>query len=173
MNVKLIVCTFFAATLIAGTAHATDPIAELQQCASIASDSERLQCFDALSASFAASADQPSEAEATASDGMSASLGGSKFEDSPEMDNSIGGAKFEKQENGDEPLATGTVNFCQKSFDGKWLFIFEGGQIWKQVRSKKRNFKNCGFVANIGKDFFGYYLQPEGSDERTRIERLK
>ena len=160
-------------SLITAPAWAVTTEEAIQSCTTIANDGERLACYDAIGRSISQSDEPAVESNVAAKSGMDDTLGGKQFEKPKAMDESLGGARFEQQEQGDEPLSTGRVTFCQKSYDDKWLFVFEGGQVWKQVRVKKRKFKNCDFMANIGKDFFGYYLMPEGDDQKTRIERLK
>lgn len=161
---KLIAISFMSLGLTTAS-YGFDPVSEIENCSAIGDDQARLQCYDALGTALK-QAQAGGTVTAPASDVA-------ESESSTEMSDSLGGGRFASEAQGDEPLAEGRVTFCQKSYDGKWLFVFANGQIWKQVRTKKRRFKDCDFAATIEKDFFGYFLKPVDSSEKTRIERLK
>lgn len=62
---------------------------------------------------------------------------------------------------------------CRKDHSGKYYFVFENGQVWKQRDSSRLYFRDCDFEVTISKDFFGYKMQVEGDDRETRIGRVR
>jgi len=65
------------------------------------------------------------------------------------------------------------VTRCEKDARKKYYFVFENGQVWKQVSDKRLSYKQCDFEVTITKDFFGYKMQPDGEDRRVSIARVK
>ena len=65
------------------------------------------------------------------------------------------------------------VTDCRKDVSGKYFFVFENGQVWKQRDSSRLHFRDCAFEVTISKDFFGYKMQIEGDDRETRIGRVR
>jgi hypothetical protein len=84
----------------------------------------------------------------------------------------VGGQRFE--ENTDEKYLDHVVS-CDKNSEGKWVFTFKSGQVWKQVSSRRVVLDDdaCQFNATVSKDFFGYKMQIEGEKGKIRISRLK
>ncbi len=66
-----------------------------------------------------------------------------------------------------------TVTRCGESVDGRYLFYFENGQIWKQAKDNRLYFRDCQFDVTITKDFFGYKMQQAGEKKRIRIRRVR
>lgn len=66
------------------------------------------------------------------------------------------------------------VTKCRKSGgNNKYTFYLEDGQVWKQVSSKRLNFKDCNFGVSIHKDFFGYKMQLENSEKKFSVSRIR
>lgn len=63
------------------------------------------------------------------------------------------------------------ITSCQEGQRGGWYFIFDNGQIWKEVNNRNLRFKECDFQATIWKDVFGYKMQIEGEDRTIRVRR--
>lgn len=128
---------------------------QLQSCSLEAKDSERLACFDDLAKTNADETDSVSNEP-----------------DSLPMD--LGGGKFDK--NKKELLANkGQLASCKKSHDGRWIFYFESGQVWKQVAidNVKRRYKGCKYKVAIKKDGFGYKMHIDELSRKIRIKRLR
>ena len=66
----------------------------------------------------------------------------------------------------------GVLRDCHRSYSGAYLFYFEDGQIWKQVDTRRKRFKNCDWPVTIVKDGFGYKLLIN-ADTYVRVRRLK
>jgi len=128
-------------------------ISEINACALKTQDDERLACFDAVTKSFSAK----NNVENPKPYSLPETLGGRKFDDSKEIDQG----------------SRGLVKSCKKSYDGRWFFIFDNGQVWKQVDRSKRRFKECNFRVTIKKDSFGYKMFMNDGATKIRIKRHK
>jgi hypothetical protein len=126
----------------------------INSCSSIQKDDKRLRCYDSLSAEI--------EKQGAADPVL---------EQLPE---DIGGGKFDTSQR-EEDSSRGLVVSCKKSLDKKWFFIFDNGQVWKQVNADNRryNYKGCNFYVTVKKDGFGYKMQIDGKGREIRIKRNK
>jgi hypothetical protein len=153
------------------SANALDMVDEVQKCAAIETNDERLYCYDALSQTLVAAQSKNETVRQSVVQGTSAA------EESSDMSDSIGGSRFTSEEERQKSITQGRVTFCQLSYDKKYLFIFENGQIWKQVKDKRYRLKECGFDVTISKDFFGYFMEIQGEAAgktgKIRIKRIK
>jgi len=91
-------------------------------------------------------------------------------EQARELPKNLGGGKFDVREK-TQVQSVGAVKSCQKSQDGRWFYIFEDGQVWKQVDRVKRRYKDCKFNVTITKDGFGYKMQIADQSSTIRIRR--
>lgn len=128
---------------------------KVRTCSIKSTDKDRLQCFDSLAKMVVEIDDQ----EADKGDTLPGDLGGGKFE-----------------KNGKTPEENrGLVTSCKQSHDGRWFFIFENGQVWKQSNSDRRSrrYKNCNFPVTIKKDGFGYKMNIQELSRELRVRRIK
>ena len=164
---KKVSIVFFVSLLMCASASAnTDHLSfekELNKCALITGSSKRLVCFDLLvkrsSEIIAAEEKKKTVSAANKHESLTEDIGGARFRDS------------RKEDQG----RRGLVTRCQKSYDDRIFFIFDNGQIWKQVKPspRDRKLKDCNFNVTIRKDSFGYRLQKEGEKWSTRVIRHK
>ncbi|MFK8019743.1 MAG: hypothetical protein AB8B86_08245 [Pseudomonadales bacterium] len=63
------------------------------------------------------------------------------------------------------------VSSCQQAHDKQWFYIFENGQVWKQVDRRRRHYKECDFDVTLSKDAFGFVFRVNGEGPKTRIRR--
>lgn len=154
-------------------------IDQLKSCARIEQDANRITCYDQLGKSVLADETQPPvempstanqvqevedevgaerEAEVVTAEVLPDTLGGGNYTDKA-------GIKVESHR--------GRVTSCKKASDRKWFYIFENGQVWKQVDSRKRRHKNCDFLVTVTKDSFGYKMVIDGQDSKIRIDRRR
>lgn len=180
-----------ATTLVLGVpapARADDSIpVELQRCASVAEATERLACYDELAGRAApvlASTTKPESAAAppaqaapvvTAAEEPVPVTAPSPAPAAPKTLDDIDsetmpGATGEEE---DELLVRARVTRCEKDARKKYYFVFENGQVWKQVSDKRLRYRECEFDVTITKDFFGYKMQVDGEKGRIRIDRIK
>lgn len=130
-------------------------LAQLTDCTMLSQDNARLQCFDDLAQAFS----QVDVNEVEQPEALPENLGGGKFDKSVKKPD----------------ISRGRLASCKKSHDGRWFFIFENGQVWKQVNHSRRrnNFKNCDFSVAIKEDGFGYKMHIEELAKVVRVKRQK
>ena len=128
---------------------------KLKNCTIDVVDSSRLACFDSITQALDAPIVKLNKAPAI-------------------LPESLGGGKFDKNKAKPEG-SRGKVSSCQKSHDGRWFFIFEEGQIWKQSNKSRRryNYKDCDFSVLIRKDSFGYMMFIDELSREVRVKRHK
>jgi hypothetical protein len=146
------------AILGVSVARAEDVVAELKACARTSETDRRIACYEALGTRVLN--EDASSIPSTAAAALPDDVGGKEFRKQPERDA------------GDDTLR-GHIVACTRSFDDKWIFTFENGQVWKQADSSRVRYADCDFMASITKDYFGYKLQIDGSKTKTRISRVQ
>ena len=157
------------ALLIAGTnAHADDLSDRILECSAIGEDAARLACYDGLVIAEASAVPTPPAApavpvaEVAAPPPAPASLGAETLRH-----------KDRAAEAEEEVKVSATVTRCGENADGRYVFYFSNGQVWKQSKNDRVYFRDCNFDVTISKDFFGYKMQQEGEKRRIRIKRMK
>lgn len=154
------------ALLVAGAnAHADNLSDRVRECKAIGEDAARLACYDGLiSAEVSAAPTAPAApvAEVASPPPAPASLGAETMRQKDRT-----GEAAEKIE------VSATVTRCGENPDGRYVFYFSNGQVWKQSKDDRVYFRDCNFDVTITKDFFGYKMQQEGEKRRIRIKRLK
>lgn len=174
------VCLFMLVLLSPGLAYA-DLESDLRDCASIRQDAARLACFDGLSEGFGAAAvvaDVQPQAEAEVSATPAAAANESPASVGPpvqSLSDDVGRAATgptaarDKQKESWSAAVTG----CDEAVDGKMLFYFENGQIWKQSKSRRVSVKDCAVQATLEKDLFGFKMELAGYDRTIRVRRIR
>ena len=146
---------------------AADILGQLKDCARIQKDDERIGCYEALGKSVLASDTDsvatPATPEPSATDATSA--------EPKELPDSIGGGKYARDAGVPEEQFHGLLKSCKKAIDKRWFYIFENGQVWKQVKHKKIRHKNCNVGATLTQDGFGYIMRIDGEDRKIRVRR--
>ena len=133
----------------------------LHRCGLINLTSARLACYDQLSGRQNLAADKTIKSAVLPPD---------------ELGSESLSSRYKKRA---EPEAVNVrVIKCSKSGsknsnNAKYIFHLKGGQVWKQISSKRLSFKECNFSASIRKDFFGYKMQLEDSNKKFRISRIR
>jgi len=156
---------FILIMLTAGVCAQADGLDDrLLACSKIVDDPERLACFDSLVdgndavESPAPAASQP-EAEVVAV---------------PAATDDLGAETLRNRERVEEEInVTATVTSCSERSDGRYVFHFDNGQVWRQSKNERLHFRDCNFNVTITKDFFGYKMQRDGEKRRIRIKRVK
>ena len=137
---------------------------ELRDCAAIADDTSRLECFDRLAESRARPAVPPVAAEpASAAAGAQA------------LNDEVGRIARRAPDGGKRPRESwvADVDRCEEAVDGKMLFFFENGQIWKQTKSRRVSIEDCRVEATLTKDMFGFKMSLAGYDRTVRVRRIR
>jgi hypothetical protein len=163
-NVKFTV--LFIATIFYHASFAADnPLDQFTACAKIASDSKRLICFDSAAKSLSSRTDTPAASEVVTSPQIS--------ETPTALPDDLGGGEFSSGKKAEEVGYRGHVTSCKKSADRRWFYIFENGQVWKQVDRRKRRHKKCDFHVTLIEDTFGYTMTIDGQDSKIRVDRRR
>ena len=128
---------------------------QMNLCASVEGDAERLKCFDSLtSANPESIVKEPKMPKS--------------------LPDNIGGRKFNKDKKKEVEGSRGIVTSCQKSRSGDWLFLFDNKQVWKQVdRANRRYKKDCRLDVTVVEDGFGYKMLVDGNKGAVRIRRIR
>lgn len=135
----------------AGIAHSADVVEQLKACGRIADQVARLACYDDLGK-------QTIDAESS---------------QKPTLADDIGGAGCEEKSGTPKRQDKGVVTSCEKGANRRWYFYFENGQVWKEVNTSGRRFKDCNFIASIARDGFGHKMQIDGTEKRIRVSRVR
>lgn len=156
------------AIMLNASADAQDA-ADLGSCANLEDPQARLACYDAASQGLqeAKPASPPAEAaparetpeSPAAADSAQPSVAVSEEQPGPE-------------DGKDQPLRLQLTD-CQKGPTGKWYFYFDDGQVWKQKDNDRFSTKNCNGEVAISKDFFGYKIEFQTTENKIRAARVK
>ena len=153
-----------------GVAQSADPIEELKACARMAGRDARLACFDNLGERVLReeSADiKPTREEVTQSEGASTAT---ETNAQPLLDD-LGLSKIGEDQESMSIKYSGTLTSCKKGHYGDWYFIFDNGQVWKDVGNSRLQFKECNYNVTITEDFFGYKMKIDALDKTIPVRR--
>ena len=155
------------------TAFAEQSKEQAKACVSIGDDAKRLACYDDWAAtafnSKVATTGEDSNSQVTIENENSAKT---DSEPAASLPSTLGGGKFDKTEKVIESNR-GKVVSCKQSYDKRWFFIFDNGQVWKQTDRRQRFFKDCDFFVTLTEDGFGYKMFIEGKKTKIRVKRTK
>lgn len=133
-------------------------------CSKVGDDLKRLACFDSLVPD-----DEPTPPRAPRAHEPEADVPAV-----PAASEDLGAETLRNKERVEEELSVAaTVTRCSERSDGRYVFYFSNGQVWRQSKKERLHFSDCDFNVTITKDFFGYKLQREGEKRRIRIKRVK
>lgn len=185
---NLTVFLYFVVALLGPTAASADDglRTEILNCAALADDSSKLECFNAIANQLDPAPDSSGDSALETTSEKAVSIeSADKSKDQEikaeaeaqdqikEMDDSMGGGEFADKAGVKPKQSRGQVTSCKKSADRRWFFIFDNGQVWKQVDNRRRRFRDCNFSVLISEDAFGYKMQIDGGDSTIRINRIR
>ena len=147
----------------------------LSRCSRLEDDTERLACYDALSGRDTPTATTPETAPPAAPAQAKSAEPAPGAGEYGALTDEVGAEALPRKEGSapDFRPVRARVTDCRKDVSGKYFFVFENGQVWKQRDSSRLHFRDCAFEVTISKDFFGYKMQIEGDDRETRIGRVR
>jgi hypothetical protein len=147
-----------------GIAQSVDPVEELKACAKMTDRNARFACFDNLGERVLreASADKKPTREKMAQPEAVTATATNAQPLPDDLGKSTGSIKY-----------SGLITSCKKGHYGDWYFIFDNGQVWKEVNKRNRRFKECNFNATITRDGFGYKMQIHGVEKYLRVRRYR
>lgn len=170
---KVNIATLFSVVfyLISASSFAeakSDLVNALSDCAKIATDNQRLRCFDKLAASKAELLPQAVDLNGPVSNIEPIKLKAAKKVD----DFSKQHLKKTKQEQGLDSI-TAKISKLNKLLRGQWVIYLENGQKWQQKDDAKMKLA-LGDKVLLKKGSMGVvYLYKEGSHRNIRVKRLK
>lgn len=150
-------------------------------CATIENDQQRLNCYDRIGMRLLADEvkntpnlrSSSNDAEGV-SETVAVDIKASPVEAEESLPDDLGGKQFQTPVGSEkEVLARGKVVSCKKAYDDKWFFVFESGQVWKQVDSRRRNYRSCDFQTTIKKDGIGFKMLVDGEKRGFRVKRTR
>lgn len=145
-----------------GVAQSVDPVEELRICAAITDQNARLVCFDNLGERVLR--EEPADRNPAQQEVRAESETETATNVEPLPDD-LGSSKNVQY--------VGLITSCERGHYGDWFFIFDNGQVWKDVNNRRLRFKECNFKATITKDAFGYKMQIDGMDATIRVKRSR
>ena len=160
MAIFVLLMTVFASP---GVAQSVDTAEELETCAGMTDQDARLACFDKLGERVLR--EEPADKEPTQeNEAELAAAAATETDVQPLPD------EFEKRE---RVKYGGLITSCEKGRYGDWYFIFENGQVWKVVGSRKPRFQECNFYVTLETDGFGYKMTIEDDQGTFRVKHHK
>ena len=144
-----------------GVAQSVDAVEELKVFARMADQDARFACFDNLGKRVLREepADNKPKQEKTAQpEAVTATATNAQ-----PLPDDFGSSKSIQY--------SGLITSCKKGHSGNWYFIFDNGQVWKEVNRRNLRFKECNFNATITNDAFGYKMQIDGVERTIRVRR--
>ena len=144
-----------------GVAQSVDTVEEIKVCAKMTDKDARFACFDNLGERVLReeSADKKSTQEKMAQPEAETATA----TNAQPLPDDLGIAKNIQY--------VGLITSCKKGYYGDWYFIFDNGQVWKDVNNRDHRFKECNFNATITKDAFGHKMRIDGVEKTIRVKR--
>lgn len=160
-----------ALLLVSGTAVAADLQQQVDACADIGDDQDRLACFDALvsgrNSDYVPAVAEPAEvptAPAAASTAADAQV------QSPPIIAPLP-ARGEAREK--DVFNVRLIRCTQTSVSGRQVYYFDNGEVWRQSNSGRKTVRNCDTAVTIEKDGFGYKMHVPSENRRIRISPVR
>jgi hypothetical protein len=166
--------------LLSAPAFAQEAMAKVYACADIEDAGQRHACFDALVPELRKGRAAAVAAPATPSvkpQQQAEAFGSPRAATSPLIApvktpaESKATAVAEKEQSIDKVSLP--VKSISTAGDGKYRFVMENGQIWKQIDTEKlRNIGSGPWTAEIKKASMGSFLLSLGGSRTVRVERM-
>jgi len=144
-----------------GVAQSVDTVEELKVCARMTDQDARFACFDNLGERVLR--DEPTDKKQAQEKMAQPEAVTATATIAQPLPDDFGFSKSIQY--------SGLITSCEKGHYGNWYFIFDNGQVWKEVNKRNLRFKKCNFNATITKDAFGYKMQIDGVEKTIRVRR--
>jgi hypothetical protein len=161
-------CLGALAIMLHASANAQDAT-DLESCANLEDPQARLACYDAASQGLQEA--KPASPPAGAAPARE-SLVSPAAENSTPPSAGISEEQPDTEDQKEEPLRL-LLTDCQKGPTSKWYFYFDNGQVWKQRDNDRFSIKDCNGEVAISKDFFGYKIEFQTTENKIRAARVK
>lgn len=172
--------------LAAGTAMAQEAVGTaLNKCAAISDAADRLSCYDALAAVLSPVGDQgaayvpasraePAAAQTTAGVAAATTAVATSQTGAVPLNDDVGKERVQAASEQERTRYASHVTKCEESQpSGQTYFFMDNGQVWKQAKYRRLNFKDCDFEVEITKGTFGYEMHIPSKDRNIRISRIR
>ena len=144
-----------------GVAQSVDTVEELKVCAKMTDQDARFACFDNLGERVLR--EEPADKKPTQEKMAQPEAVTATATNVQPLPDDFGSSKSIQY--------GGLITSCKKGHYGNWYFIFDNGQVWKEVNKRNLRFKECNFNATITRDAFGYKMQIDGIEKTIRVRR--
>ena len=144
-----------------GVAQSVDTAEELKVCAGMTDQDARFACFDKLGERVLR--EEPADKKPTQEEMAQPEAVTATATNAQPLPDDFGRSKSVQY--------SGLITSCKKGHYGDWYFIFDNGQVWKEVNKRNRRFKECNFNATITNDGFGYKMHIHGVEKYLRVRR--
>jgi len=194
-TVSLLLAPMVLTSSLALGADNGDSATAFMKCARIASDAQRLSCYDRLATELielgvSSPGDVPAGPTATATPAPvpAAGQGGDANPSAaaPAVAGSAGAGAVATSEEGfglerTKEAQDKDINSVQSRYvgeftgwDGATTFPLENGQVWQQIESGRMSWKATNPMITIKRGFMGSYkLSVEGVNKSVRVKRIK
>ncbi|WP_189476454.1 hypothetical protein [Parahalioglobus pacificus] len=164
----------------------------LQGCVKETDDTQRLACYDRVSATLSGATENPSPVPVPVPEAPAPAAPQSVAQPAPAAapasaaaasvgktaEDEVGGYQFRDKETTPEEAEEEAVALrarvvqCQRERgSGSWYFRLDNDQIWKQTDRRRLNFIDCDFDVRILDGGFGYEMRIDGRDGKIRVSR--
>ena len=147
----------------AGVAQPVDTVEELKVCARMTDQDARFACFDNLGERVLR--EEPVDKEPTQDQMPRPEAETATETNAQPLPDDFGCSKSVQY--------SGLITSCKKGHYGNWYFIFDNGQVWKEVNKRNLRFKECNFNATITRDTFGYKMRIDSVERTIRVRRTR
>ena len=194
----LLAASLLASSLVSGADNG-DSATAFMKCARIASDAQRLSCYDRLATELielgvpgpaaptaAASAPPAKQAGTQAPPPAPTGTGATAETEAPAVISGGGAGAIATTEEGfgleavkeaqDKDIKSVQSRYVGEftGWDGDTTFPLENGQVWQQIESGRLSWKATDPMITIKRGFMGsYQLSVEGVNKKVRVKRIK
>ena len=171
-SITAILTLLIAVSTSSGIAQSVDPIDELKACAKMTDRDARFACFDNLGERVLReeSADKKPTRGKVAQPEAITTAAATNAQPPPD---DLGTSTLGDDQESKSIKYSGMITSCKKGHYGDWYFIFDNGQVWKEVSRRNFRFKECDFNVTVTKDLFGYKMWIDALEKPIRIKRHK
>lgn len=180
-GIALLLLTAASATSTAATVSDED----LLDCSRVENDVARLSCFDGLAARVRPAppaAPDVGEPEPML-EAVAESVPRAVAEPAPKavaeeasvvLTEDVGKTSVrEDKPKKERPSWQANLTECPMGADGRLLFYFDNGQIWRQAKTRRHPVEDCLASAELTRDMFGFKMNVEGYGRTIRVQRIK
>lgn len=197
----MLAATILVSSVVNGADDSDSSASAFMKCARIASDAQRLSCYDRLATELielgvsspadtavapapaqsqpqtqarAAQTDDETEATTQAQTAPSGLIGGSGAGAISTTEEGFGLESVKGAQDKDIKSIQSRFDGEFTGWDGDTVFPLKNGQVWQQIESGRMGWKATDPMITIKRGFMGsYQLSVEGVNKKVRVKRIK